>query len=439
MQFVQLEHTNPGCDGPLIIPVAVVPNTDEATVDGYIRSNSRLPIPWFGSVPAHAGTAIVCGGGPSLADHLADLKELARRATVFGLNAASMFLSDAGIGVDYQIIIDAKEETSALVDERARHRLFSSQVHPETAKRADCVFHPAAANLLDLLPPERVAEGFSAVGGGVSVGVTALVVAYALGFRKLHLYGYDSSNRGAARHAYRQPMNDGFAEMDVEWAGKVYRASLPMKLQADAFIRFAETLTEAGCELHVHGDGLLPAMWIQPPTTERQKYQRLWAGNGYREWSPGLGAVDVFLGLKPEGKVVDFGCGTGRAAVKIAETHQVLCIDFTDNCRDREALGLPFLQWDLTLPLPVGGDVGFCTDVMEHIPPEDVDAVLANIMAAVPRCFFQIATVPDAFGQTIGQPLHLTVQPAGWWRNKFKRVLWEQVTPMHASFYVERD
>jgi SAM-dependent methyltransferase len=446
MQFVQVQHYNPGCEAPLIVPVAIVPNTSEDVGDAQIRANGRLPLPWLGEVEAHDGVAVICGGGPSLADDMDVIRGMASRkqatpATVFGLNAAAIFLSEARSPVDYQVIIDAKEETSALVSAEASHRLYSSQVHPRTARHADCLFHLANIGITDLLPSDRVeAGGFTLIGGGVSVGITALTTAYTLGFRNLHLFGYDSSNRGRDRHAYAQPMNDNMPEMDVLWGGKVYRASMPMKLQADAFFRFAEALRAAGCEITVHGEGLLPAMWNNPPRTEREKYQILWARQDYRDWSPGLDAVDQFLALEPEGLIVDFGCGTGRASIKMAEAgRDVLLIDFTDNCRDKAAQRLPFIQWDLTEPLPVEGGAGFCTDVMEHIPPEDVGRVLANIMAAVPRCFFQIATVPDAFGAAIGQALHLTVQDHDWWAAKFRNVLWSDRTPMHSTFYVSRD
>ena len=438
MQFVQVKHYNPGCDEPLIVPVAIVPNTSEDVGDAQIKANGRLALPWLDTVEAHDGVAIICGGGPSLKDSVEEIAGL--KGTIFGLNAAAIFLAEHRIPVDYQIIIDAKEETSALVSIEARHRLYASQVHPSTAKYADCLFHLANLGVTDLLPKERVdAGGFTLVGGGVSVGITALTVAYTLGFRRLHLFGYDSSNRGVERHAYPQPMNDNMPEMDVEWGDKVYRASMPMKLQADAFFRFAEALQEAGCEITVHGEGLLPAMWNNPPRTEREKYQILWARQDYRDWSPGADAVDAFLALEPEGLIVDFGCGTGRAAIKMAEAgRNVLLVDFTDNCRDKAARLLPFIQWDLTEPLPVQGGTGFCADVMEHIPPEEVDAVLANIMAAVPRCFFQIATVPDAFGASIGQTLHLTVRDHDWWADKFAKILWSERTPMHSTFYVER-
>ena len=88
------------------------------------------------------------------------------------------------------------------------------------------------------------------------------------------------------------------------------------------------------------------------------------------------------------------------------------------------------------------GDVGFCTDVMEHIPPDDVETVLRNIMASTPRAFFQISTVEDVFGKTIGQPLHLSVHPHAWWMDTFRglglRVPFDQEGPISSCFMVVR-
>jgi 2-polyprenyl-3-methyl-5-hydroxy-6-metoxy-1,4-benzoquinol methylase len=178
--------------------------------------------------------------------------------------------------------------------------------------------------------------------------------------------------------------------------------------------------------------------------TEREKYQRLWMDPNYRRWSPGEDQVAKFIEVaKPEGLVVDFGCGTGRAALSMVERGlSVLLVDFTDNCRDRAAMILPFIQWDLTEPLPVAGKYGFCADVMEHIPTDVVPTVIRNIMAAGKRVFFQISTVPDQFGATIGQKLHLTVKPHDWWQDQFSRwrnyrISWQEERPGASCFFVE--
>jgi uncharacterized Rossmann fold enzyme/SAM-dependent methyltransferase len=440
---MQLIHHNEGAEKPLLIPVLVLPNTHAKVVDANITANAKLDVPWLYASEPHNKIAVICGGGPSLADSMHDIRwHWEKGHTIFGLNGAANFLANRWLAPDYQIIIDAQEITSSLVEADALHRVYASHVHPQTAQYADQFFHLNFDGLEDLLPPEKVAAGgYTLVGGGVSVGITALVVAYVMGYREFHLFGYDSSNRPGKTHAYSQPHNAMIPNIDVEWGGQTYNASMPMKLQAEAFLRFAWQLQDAGCTLHVHGDGLLPAMWRVEPMTEREKYQKLWAMGDYGDVSPGEFAVEEFCDLvwnddDADAAVIDFGCGTGRAALALSEAgFDVRLTDFTDNCREKACLHLPFVQWDLTKPgIPLVGDIGFCCDVMEHIPTEDVDTVLANIFAVTPRCYFQISTVPDMHGATIGQRLHMTVRDHEWWAAKFN-VLWSKQTPINSCFY----
>jgi hypothetical protein len=443
--IIYIHHKNECAQDELVMPVLVLPNTPAEQVAGHIASNCKLDVPWLSQVDAHDGVAIICGGGPSLDDSTPEIGRLqAKGGTIFGLNGASVWLSVRGYHVDYQVILDAKQETSCLVDHDAEQRVFCSVVHPDTGRYADMLFHLDRDGTEDLLPPERVEEGgYALVGGGVSVGITALCVAYMLGFRTLHLFGYDSSDRGGDSHAYPQKMNLHIPKIDIRWAGEIYRCSMPMKLQAEAFGNFARMLKDAGCEVHVHGTGLLPAMWHQPPMTEREKYQLLWADYRYRVRAPGEERFQQFLDVvKPDGNVIDFGCGTGRAALKIREAtgQTVVLMDFVDNCRDEEVAHLPFVHHDLTQPVPHGikAPYGYCTDMLEHIPPGDVDTVIRNIMAAAGKVFFQISTVPDRYGSAIGQVLHLTVKPHEWWFERFSeyRVAWQEEAEISSCFYV---
>jgi len=94
-------------------------------------------------------------------------------------------------------------------------------------------------------------------------------------------------------------------------------------------------------------------------------------------------------------------------------------VDLASNSLD-PGVEIEFRQLDISSePLPEC-DFAFCTDVMEHIPTDDVDKVFANIFGHCRRAFFSICTVDDAFGELIGEHLHLTVKPADWWRAKIK-------------------
>ncbi len=186
---------------------------------------------------------------------------------------------------------------------------------------------------------------------------------------------------------------------------------------------------------------------------EIAKYQKLWAGEDYRKFSPGEQLAMQFVhqsGVKPDDVVIDFGCGSGRGSIMVAAfgKAKMIMLDFTDNCLDdfvKEALvsqkdRLSFVQADLEKDIPVAAKYGYCTDVMEHIPPEKVDTVLKNIMKAAQHVFFAISCMPDDFGATIGEELHLTVRPFAWWLEKFKQldavVHWSNDQEHTALFYV---
>lgn len=449
-EIMQMEYQNPDASMPLFIPVLVICNTPDEELERNIRANAAKPLEWLKSHPPHDEVAVMVGGGPSAKDDIDTIKHLkSQGAKIFAMNAASGWLSNKGVDVDYQCIIDAKEETSALIDYKAKCHLFGSQVHPKTMDSVESpvVWHLEIGEIEQYFPEDRKKKGgYVLLGGGASVGNSALCAAYALGYREIHIFGYDSSYRNDDSHAYEQPMNRFIPTIETEWNGKKYKVSVAMKAQAEKFQLTSRSLIEMGCNLLVHGEGLLQDMFFTDyhSLTEQQKYQYMWQFDIYRQCSPGERVVDFFIEtFKPEGMVIDFGCGTGRAALRMREKGlNVFLIDFADNCRDEEAQSLPFIQWDLTSPIPQSAEYGFCTDVMEHIPPEDVEFVIKNIMNAATHVFFQISTVDDDMGEAIGEPLHLTVKNHSWWKELFNcrghSILWEEEQEMASLFYVRR-
>lgn len=441
---VQMEHWNPGATKPLILPVHLICNTSDEEIFGNIRENSKNHGNWIRLEKAHDGVAILCGSGPSLIDTIDDIREKVKSGgKVFAMNGAAKFLNEHGIYPDYQVIIDARSQTADLIGPAKEH-LFASQVSPECFKRMPTarLWHLQVGNIESLFP--EYPNDYCLIGGAASVGNTATCLAYAMGYRNLQIYGYDSSHRDGKGHAFHQKMNDGDPCCVVLFNGKEYTASLTMKLQAEKFQETSRALKAAGCHIEVHGSGLLPDMFRAKTEdlTESEKYERMWTYPEYREVAPGEDCVEKFLEVaKPSGVIVDFGCGTGRASVKLKKLgYDVLLTDFAGNSRDQEAIPLPFVQWDLSEPMPFSGDFGYCTDVMEHIPPEQVDKVITNVLNAAKRVFFQISLVPDVMGQLIDQPLHLSVHPYAWWIEKFESlgysVTWSEDQGISALYYV---
>lgn len=159
----------------------------------------------------------------------------------------------------------------------------------------------------------------------------------------------------------------------------------------------------------------------------KELYEKMWEHEDYRKVAPGESYVYRFIEwAKPssESRIIDFGCGTGRGAMllKVLTDADVMALDFAGNALDPSLRALApvigFRQHDLREPLQEKvADFGYCTDVLEHIAPEDVEKVLSNIFTAARRVFLAISTVPDHFGPAVaGEPLHLTVKPHEWWK-----------------------
>lgn len=188
---------------------------------------------------------------------------------------------------------------------------------------------------------------------------------------------------------------------------------------------------------------------------EKDVYRMMWEKPEYREVAPGEYCALEFLKQSKmpfNSEVLDLGCGTGRGSVLLAEAGMnVTMVDFAENCLDKEIVPLletrkhqlRFVVADLADPekeIPVSAPYGFCTDVLEHIPPKDVDRVLNQCLRACQHVFFQISTVDDNCGTLIGHPLHLSVHPFEWWLQKFNErecvIHWSRNDGDSCMFYV---
>lgn len=426
-----LTYRHPEASGDLVVPVHLVCNTPDEVIVANVKANIALDRAWVGTRPEHDGVALICGGGPSLVDDLALIDSMQKDgAVVFALNGAAAFLAGNGIYPDYQIIVDAREQTIGLVGPAKEH-FFASQVHPSLFAAV-----PDAAVLQvncyeDYKEFVALLDGFGSsecalIGSLGSCGNVTVALAHTRGFRNIHVFGFDSSFRGDAGHAFSQPMNISEPVCQVEYAGKTYQCTFTMKSQADVFPRLAYELEQMGVTFTVHGSGFLQDRWNGERAKsleqrEADKYRLMWEQPSYSDWAPGMDHVEgavAKLGVKIGDKLIDFGCGTGRAAKALVDKGvDVVGIDIADNAPDEEIVFVHGCLWDIPpLRQLAGARWGLCVDVMEHIPPEKVEDVLAGIARNVTRgAYFCIDSVPDRQGIIIGQPLHMTVRVPAWW------------------------
>lgn len=206
---------------------------------------------------------------------------------------------------------------------------------------------------------------------------------------------------------------------------------------------------------HAGAIGYAPKVMVETPTRPQEKdlYKMMWNIPAYRTVAPGESCAQEFLMQarpKAGSTVLDLGCGTGRGGLQLAVFGQmnVTMVDFADNCLDQDIRDmleaqkhtLRFVEADLNAELPVSAEYGFCTDVMEHIRPHRVDAVLNHCLRACQHVYFQIATEDDVMGKIVGHKLHLSVHPYGWWLQKFQErnclIHWSKDYGTHCCFYV---
>lgn len=156
---------------------------------------------------------------------------------------------------------------------------------------------------------------------------------------------------------------------------------------------------------------------------ERKKYVALASrsavpGTGYGATNHGAAAFPLVQRLKPR-FVVDFGCGRN---------------DFIGALRrigiDGLGIDFAFPEADITRAMHKTGlldgvaDVVTSFDALEHLLPEDVDAVLAEMRrVARPRAHFVflICTRPSRI-TVAGEGLHPTVRPLAWWLDRIGQV-----------------
>lgn len=443
-----VRHQNPDASAELTIPVNLVCNTPDEVLIANVKENSKRQN-WLEPLEETNRPAILVGGGPSIKSRSMLMKIAlfqANGGVVFAMNGAAGYLVRNGIKVDYQVIVDARERTADLICHRAKSHLFSATVHPSLFDKAPhaALFHVSffdqVGDYLDQLPPDRVSDPetfkpFVCVGSHGSVGNVALSLVYAMGHREYHVFGYDSSFEGNAGHAYSQPMNATEPVCDVEYAGRKYQCTFTMKSQADVFPRVAYELEQMGVTFHVYGSGYLQDRWNgekakTPEQREADKYMEMWEHPDYRRYAPGVDHVTAAvekLGMMPDDMVADFGCGTGRAAALMRNRGMmVVGIDIARNALEESIHFIRSILWDEALPVLLSSTFkpkwGFCTDVMEHIPPDKVENVLFNIAASCTHgAYFAIDDHVDEMGALIGKPLHLTRRPPQWWEEALSR------------------
>lgn len=234
-------------------------NVGEGVFRSNILSAIERDLPWLQQCEEHGGQVVIVAGGPSLADSVGQIRLLVDNGfKVIAVNNTANWLLERDIVPDYQIILDARPSCERFITKHEGVKfLIASQCSPSTFDAAGetTLWHPHVEGVQELIGTRKCAL----IGGGTTVGLQALAIAYTLGYRRMHLVGYDSSYRDGEGHAYKQPENDGEPLVDVLFDGKRYVCARWMVHQVEEFKGVLRQLVDGDCEISMGGDGFLPA------------------------------------------------------------------------------------------------------------------------------------------------------------------------------------
>ena len=394
-------------------------------VEGCRRVKARLKA----GVNHEGRIAVVCYG-PSLEETWERVRTFDKIITCSG---AHKFLIDRGIIPTWH----------AEVDPRAHKADLIGSPHKDVEYLVASVCHRAVFDLLegynvklwhvyshetDRKIPMAFPRGEWMLTGGSNVGLRCMVLARFLGFRRMTIFGMDYSFKNDGnQHAGWHPKEPAHVHA-VQVGEKFYYTNPAMHQYAQEF--FHEIVQLGDIELEVEGDGLLqaqirermsngtlvttskPAMIaavlphiISPEYLELNK--RLHVDNTDYGTSGGKRAATVrklIEKVKPQ-SILDYGCGKGLLG-----------------------LSLPFPIWEFDPAIP-GKDAPprpaelvICTDVLEHVEPDFLEAVIMDLSRCTLRvCYVVINTGPAIKMLADGRNAHLIQQPLEWWKGQLSK------------------
>jgi len=266
---------------PLVLHSALANTVDDISrnIESALK---RDYIPFNSLLGKKSGAVAIVGSGPSLKANWQQL--LTFKGDILACNASCQFLLAKGIVPTYMMCFDADPLM-----------LEFMTPHPEITYLIASRCPPQAFDLIDgcklvcwhAAGDERIEELLQAsgrmepmVGGGGAAVTRAMIMVLPMGYKKLHLYGADSSFAEGETHIRKSTTDERY--MAVMCNGKTFDTAPWMAQQAEDFKKLvAPLIGREGITITVHGDGLIPhiAMLLGLDTdleTALQKWTRIW-------------------------------------------------------------------------------------------------------------------------------------------------------------------
>lgn len=150
-------------------------------------------------------------------------------------------------------------------------------------------------------------------------------------------------------------------------------------------------------------------LFTPPYAAEQRRIHETQAAYGSRGfyWAYLLAGIAQLEGCKT---ILDYGCGKGTIGNSFREAGLNIVIDYDPGVAGKDRVPSP-------------ADLVVAVDVMEHIEPECLTDVLADLAGLTKKILFvAIATMPSKRWMADGRNTHLIVENDDWWRAEFEGV-----------------
>lgn len=210
---------------------------------------------------AHDGHFVVVGSGPSLPNHIDDIREERQSGRpICTVNGAYDLLVDNAITPDLFLTVDPRPMPQNVT--KPQHEsifLLATRVNPEFYDRLEG-FNVVTWNSFGIESEKPFYKGHYAIGGGSTSGLRAITVGYVLGFRHFVLYGMDSC-LAEDKVTKRFTGEKAGQVIDVIVGDKTFYCNGAMAQQAQEVQALMNTLQ--GIHIDVKGNGLIAAIWAE--------------------------------------------------------------------------------------------------------------------------------------------------------------------------------
>jgi uncharacterized Rossmann fold enzyme len=171
---------------------------DDDTLIQHIESALARGLKEFADSPAHNGECVLVGSGPSVREYVPEIRKHKQKGhLIIAVKSAHDFLIEKGVVPHIALGVDPQAKIKSAFSRKRKEVTYflASQVHPEVfdylSDQRVVLWHLFTGKEKE----KELLKNKLKVGGGSTSGMRGLTVAYLMGFRKLHLYGYDSCIR----------------------------------------------------------------------------------------------------------------------------------------------------------------------------------------------------------------------------------------------------